>query len=101
MKKLKSKYRKQKIKPITPIILLKIEKKKGRWCEYYSGRLPYPLECQWNSDIPLCHKRPNCKHCKRKVQWAAWKTGEWSKIKTAIENGEDLTDMPAPNQEMK
>jgi len=89
VRKLKSRFKKRKKKRI------------GRWCEYYSGRLPYPINCQSNAVIPLCHDKPNCKTCERKVHFQAWKFGYWEKIKYAINQGEDLTDMEAPNQEIR
>jgi len=89
MKILKSKFRKKK----TPKPLFKRKKPPGRWCEYYEGRIPFPIECQWNKEPPLCIDKPNCKHCKRGVEWKDWKMGKWDKIKEAVKNGEDLTDM--------
>ncbi|RLD79761.1 MAG: hypothetical protein DRJ10_08320 [Bacteroidetes bacterium] len=92
MKKLKKKFQKKKPK------LVKI-KKLGRWCEYYVGRIPFPIECQWNQVTPLCQDRPNCVTCNRRVTWQKWKDGIWDKIKYAISQGDDLTDMPSPELE--
>jgi len=97
MRKLKTKFKKKKRK-LEKII---VKKKLGRWCEYYSGRLPYPIECQWNAQIPAVIDRPNCRKCKRSVHFQAWKYGIWEKIKYAIAQGEDLTNMNPPNQEIK
>ena len=33
--------------------LTKIKKPAGRWCEYYSGRLPFPIECSTNKNSPI------------------------------------------------
>jgi len=99
MRKLKAKFKRKKFKKI-PINLPKI-KKLGKWCEYYEGVLPYPINCQWNKQIPACFDKPNCKTCKRDVHFQAWKAGMWDHIKFAIQQGEDLTDMNAPNQEIE
>jgi len=108
MRKLKKIYRKKKIpggdklkyKPIIIKKLVKI-KKIGKWCAYYPGRLPFPIECQWNSVPPLCHDRPNCIKCNRKVTWQPWRNGIWDKIKYAISQGENLMDMESPESEDK
>jgi hypothetical protein len=97
MRKLKRKLRK-KDKPVRVIRRIKIKPKLGRWCQYYEGRLPYPIECQSNTDPALHQKRPFCRKCKRVVEWEPWKKGVWDKIKEAIKNGEDLQDMEAPKQ---
>jgi len=68
----------------------------GRWCEYYENRLPFPVECQFNSDIPLCIEKPNCKKCNRKVLFSDWKEGKWRNIATMIEKGENLSGMENP-----
>jgi len=73
-----------------------LKKPLGKWCKYYSGRLPFPIECQWNPEPPLCLEHPECKTCDRKVEWKSWKSGDWDKIIEAIKNGEDLTDMDPP-----
>ena len=128
MKVLKKKFQKIRIKrPVKvvpggdklkyePIIILKLPKikikpKLGRWCEYYDGRIPYPAECSYNKSSPVgvyfkkgemivTHKRENCPDCKRSVDWRSWKDGAWEKIKYAISQGEDLTDMNPPNQDI-
>ena len=93
--------------------LVKIKPKQGRWCEYYEGRLPYPMECSHNKSMPLSQifkgnevhtisDRSNCVNCKRAPQWHSWKRGDWTKIiKAIVEDKEDLTDMDPPNQEMR
>jgi len=98
MKVLKKKFRKKESKRIVRKIIRKIVRKKplGRWCEYYEGRLPYPIECQSNKEVPLCIDRPNCKKCNRHLEWADWKGGMWEKVNQAVQNGEDLTDMDSP-----
>jgi len=93
MKKLKKKFKKKSTR------LVKV-KKLGKWCSYYE-RLPFPIECQWNSVPPLCHDRPNCIKCNRKITWQPWRNGVWDKIKYAISQGEDLTDMESPESEDK
>jgi len=95
MRKLKKKFQKPTPKLVRMIKL----KKPGRWCEYYTGRIPFPIECQWNSVPPLCHNRPNCIKCNRRVTWQKWKDGVWEKVKYAISQGEDLTDMESPEKE--
>ncbi len=91
----------------TPLKPIKIKKKLGRWCEYYEGRLPYPIECSNNKSMPTSYMfkgeektkvrdNSNCPNCKRAPSFIAWKRGVWDKIKNAITNGEDLTDMDSP-----
>ena len=105
---LKDKYKKT---PKTRV-LKKIVKPKpvGRWCEYYSGRLPYAIECSNNKNSPIStlfiegkpkitRNYPNCKYCKRNVTFTSWKRGDWARIIAAIEAGKDLSDMPAPGTE--
>lgn len=109
MKVLKKKYRKiikiPKIKKPLPKIIIK--PKLGCWCDYYEGRLPYPIECQTNKSSPktylfdagkktLLHNRTKCADCIRSVEFIPWKDGHWDKVKEAIINGEDLRDMPSP-----
>ncbi len=115
MKKLKAKFKKIKKecppddKLQQPLLskLIKIKPKQGRWCEYYEGRIPYPIECTINKQSPidylvkngkktLIKNMPNCPNCKRAVEWIPWMMGGWDKIKTAVINGEDLTDMDPP-----
>ena len=88
MRKLKAKYRKKKKTIISKL---------GRWCQYYSGRIPFPIECESNCVAPLNYDRPFCQKCKRNVEYIAWKSGGWDKIIIAVKNGEDLTDMDSPN----
>lgn len=117
VRKLKEKYQKIKIKRIPggeklihPILfskLIKIKPKQGRWCEYYEGRLPYPMECQYNKNTPVgmyvrfgeivhTYDRLKCVDCNRAPQWHSWKKGDWDKIIEAIANLEDLRDMEPP-----
>lgn len=112
MKVLKKKFKKIQPKVSPPLILSKLKKikpKLGKWCEYYEGRLPYPIECSTNKETPVtCYfedgdkyilrDRSNCATCQRSVEWIPWKKREWDKIKEAIANGEDLTDMDPPFQ---
>lgn len=67
----------------------------GKWCEYYN-RLPSPIECQNNCDIPMCHQRPNCKKCERKILISVWKQGKYRDISNRIDNGENLSHLPCP-----
>lgn len=103
---------KLKYKPtmILKLPTIKIKPKLGRWCEYYEGRIPYPIECNYNKTSPIgvcfnkgektiTHERKNCPNCKRQVEWRSWKDGKWDKIKYAISQGDDLIDMDPPNQE--
>ena len=99
MRKLKIRVKKKKLtKIIIPTKLKRIEKV-GKWCNYYKNRIPFPIECQWNSVPPLCHNRPKCVKCDRRVTWQKWKDGHWDKIKYAISQGENLTDMESPEKE--
>ncbi len=68
----------------------------GRWCEYYENRIPFPVECQFNSDIPGCQDKPNCKKCERKVIFSDWKAGKWRSIANRVQNGENLSLMENP-----
>ncbi|MDP8268208.1 MAG: hypothetical protein P9L97_05715 [Candidatus Tenebribacter davisii] len=108
MKVLKKRFRKiqkEEVKRIPKKIIK--AKKMGRWCEYYDGRLPFPMECSGNKELPVAklykdgvitilHNRPNCVACKRAPEFQSWKRGDWRKITEAIENGEDLRDHPSP-----
>jgi len=107
MKILKKKFRKKKLPKIIRKILPKIKKKQGRWCEYYEGRLPFPIECSHNKTQPIARvfkdgkstivrNTPNCVNCKRAPEFLEWKKGEWDKVKEAIANHEDLRDMDPP-----
>ena len=111
MRVLKKKFKK-KNKSITILPKIKTKRKIGRWCEYYAGRLPYPMECSNNKSMPISKlfkgkkiivlkDRSNCVECKRNIEWPSWKRGDWGKIIEAIEKGENLTDMDPPNQEMR
>jgi len=101
MRVLKKKYRKNYKPTIKPI---KIQPKLGRWCEYYEGRLPYPIECSTNKGMPksqifkgnkiiTIRDTSNCVNCKRSVEWESWKKGSWDRVKKAIAQSEDLTDV--------
>lgn len=122
-RRLKPKYRKkeststppkqltmEKIRKITKIVKPKKSKPVGRWCQYYSGRLPYPIECSNNKSMPvstlftegkpkIIRNFPACVYCERSPSFHSWKRGDWDKIIQAIENGEDLQNMPAPGKE--
>lgn len=98
---------KRKPKSILALPLIKIKRKKGKWCDCYEGRLPYPIECQSNKASPisyvfesgestLVYDRSICVDCKRQVEFIPWKSGEWDKVKKAIANCEDLRDMDPP-----
>ena len=101
MRLLKKKFRKKK-KPVLKRI--KITPKLGQWCDCYSGRLPFPIECQANKAQPLCYTykgdekklvydRSVSVNCNRNVDFISWKRGDWKKIIKAIANKEDLRDM--------
>jgi len=105
---LKDKYKKT---PKTRV-LKKIVKPKpvGRWCEYYSGRLPYAIECSNNKSNPvstifkegkpkIIRNHPACVYCKRNVTFTSWKRGDWNAIIMAIAEGQDLSDHPSPGTE--
>jgi len=112
MRVLKKKYRKKKklpklIKIPTKLKPIKIKPKIGRWCEYYDGHLPYPMECSYNKKMSvsavfkgvektILRNFPNCENCNRAVDYTSWKSGLWDKVKEAIAKGEDLTDMDSP-----
>lgn len=96
----------KKIQIFTKPKLLKI-KKIGKWCEYFEGRLPYPIECTYNKETPktyiyegktktLSKNTPNCPTCKRSVEWDDWKNGKWNKVREEIKKGHDLSDQPSP-----
>jgi len=106
MKKLKIQFKsKKKLIPkiIIPTTLRKIiiKPKLGKWCQYYEGRIPYPIECQWNKVPPLCIAKPNCRYCKRDIKWDDWKSGKWEIISQNVQKGENLTDMESPFIEME
>lgn len=84
-----------------------IKPKLGKWCNYYEGRLPFPMECSTNKSMPVSkvykgkdviviRNTPDCPTCKRAPEFYSWKRGDWDKIKKAISKGEDLRDMPVP-----
>ena len=107
MRTLKKKYMKNKTVKLRPIVRIKKKPKIGRWCKYYAGRLPYPIECSGNKNMPISRifkdkkitvlrNRSDCVHCKRSPEFLEWKRGDWDKIKEAISNGENLIDMDHP-----
>jgi hypothetical protein len=110
MRKVKIKKIKKKVlQPIVikPKIKLKPIKITGFWCEYYPGRLPYPIECSYNKssprDVIFIHGKekvtrytPKCPKCKRSVKFPDWKAGKWDKVKQEIEKGADLREQPSP-----
>jgi hypothetical protein len=90
--------------PLKPI---KIKKKLGRWCEYYEGRLPFPIECSNNKAMPksylfkgsekiLVRDTSNCLKCNRNPSFISWKRGDWYRVIESIKKGDDLTDMDPP-----
>jgi hypothetical protein len=88
-----------------PKIIPKEEKKPlrkiptvGRWCEYFPGRLPYPIECHYGRTFPYVAERPNCRTCERSVEYTAWKSGVWRRVIEEIKKGIDLRDQPSPFQ---
>lgn len=106
MKKLKLQFKKKRKKEILtklPLLFKKIiiKPKLGKWCQYYEGRIPYPIECQWNKVPPLCIAKPNCRKCNRDVKWDDWKEGKWEVINQNVKKGENLTDMSSPFIEME
>lgn len=118
MKKIKIKPKKKKIKlkPKKPKLQkIKIEKKPklkkitilGKWCDYYQGRLPFPIECSLNKEAPLQYifkgkekiktkETPNCITCERFPKYNDWKSGKWDKVKEEIKKGADLRNQPSP-----
>ncbi len=103
MTKTKKKVKRKKSSKIK-VHLKPIKTKPGRWCSIYTGRLPYPIECQTNKQTPitytfksgkqtLIYDRTACKKCTRQIEFIPWKNGEWNKIKEAIDQGNDLRDM--------
>jgi hypothetical protein len=95
---------------ITKKLKLKPIKKIGRWCDYYIGRLPFPIECSYNKSSPINYifingkkKRvknfPACSKCKRDIKWTDWKEGKWDKVKSEIKKGADLRNQPSPCSE--
>lgn len=44
--------------------------------------------------------RSGCVKCKRDVHFIYWKKGTWDKIKNEIAKGADLSDQPAPRQDL-
>lgn len=86
--------------------LLKI-KKVGYWCSYYEGRIPFPIECSYNKQMPyeciFIHGKkkvikdfPECKTCDRFVSWEDWKLKKWDKIQEEVKKGKDLRNEPIP-----
>lgn len=116
--KIKRKKKKPKLKTIPKIIpkkkiiptknlKLKAIKKIGYWCDYYPGRLPFPIECSYNKSSPIeyifiqgekkCVKNfPDCPDCKRSIGFEDWKNGKWNKVINEIKKGVDLRNQPIP-----
>jgi hypothetical protein len=111
--KLKKIHRKEVV--TGPVLLPKINKrpklkpikKVGKWCDYYIGRLPFPIECSYNKLSPLevifiqgkkkiVKDFPNCSNCNRSVGYEDWKKGKWDKVKSEIKKGADLRNQPSP-----
>jgi len=92
----------EEVKKISFFKMPKIVKKQGRWCEYYSGRVPYPIECSTNIKHPRVVDHPNCVTCKRKVSYRAWRNNIWDNIFERVsKDRQDLTDWPSPEDIMK
>lgn len=72
--------------------LIKRKRPLGKWCKYYVGRIPYPIECMTNSRPPACIYRPECPECDRKIDFKSWKKGYWNNIIYAISKGTDFSD---------
>jgi len=106
MKKVKIKRKKKKPETKKPL-LKKIKPRLGRWCEYYEGRLPFPIECAYNKETPfwvlyekgektISKNTPNCPKCNRSIEYEDWKLGKWKKVEQEIKKGADLSDQPSP-----
>lgn len=67
----------------------------GRWCQEIKGRIPFPIECQWNRKLS---KGNACRTCERSVDWQAWKDGVWDKVKYQVMQGKDLTKKEPPKK---
>ncbi len=122
MKVLKKKFKRKKrapggdkLKPksSTTLILpkVKIKPRQGKWCDYYEGRLPFPIECTNNKRFPedsyfvdgkkvVTKTMPLCIKCERYPQYHSWKRGDWDEIIELIKQVKDLREMDPPNQEV-
>ncbi len=121
MRKLKKKFRKKvpggdKLKYEPEVVLWlpklkKIKPKQGKWCDYYEGRLPFPIECTNNKRFPedsyfvdgkkvVTKTMPLCIKCERYPQYHSWKRGDWDEIIELIKQVKDLREMDPPNQEV-
>lgn len=98
---------KPKLPTIKPKPKLRPIKKIGMWCDYYQGRLPFPIECTYNRQSPLevifvngekkvVKNTPKCPTCTRFITWEDWKLGKWNKVQAEIQKGADLRDQPSP-----
>jgi hypothetical protein len=111
--KIKRIKKKKEVPKIKPKIILKTKpklkpiKKTGFWCDYYPGRLPFPIECSYNKSSPIeyifiqkerkCVKNfPKCPNCNRSVSWEDWKKGKWNNVIQEIKKGADLRNHPIP-----
>ena len=115
MKRLKLKFKRktlpeslveEKETPKTKVLLglqkTKIKKKQGRWCEYYEGRVPYPIECGTNRKHPRVCTHPNCLTCERSVSYRPWKNNIWDDVIERVSKGrQDLSDWPSPEDTMR
>jgi hypothetical protein len=98
---------KPKLPAIKPKPKLRPIKKIGYWCDYFPGRLPFPIECTYNRQSPLecifinkvkkiVKNTPKCPSCQRYVTWEDWKKGKWNKTIQEIKKGADLRNQPVP-----
>lgn len=109
-KEIKTKIKK-KISPLSTLPTLKrIKPKQGKWCSYYEGRLPFPIECASNRDMLevsyfkdkkkyVLKDFSECKNCKRYPVYSYWKRGDWDHIIKLIKENKDLREMNPPDQE--
>lgn len=84
-----------KIKPKRKLIRVDKPKKKlirrvGHWCDGVSGRLPFPIECQWWKEVPLSCDHPKCKKCDRGIPYELWRSGHFVEISDQIKRGKDF-----------
>lgn len=62
----------------------------GRWCVVISGRLPFPIECQFKRQLRISE----CVKCSRFIDYTTWKKGGYAKITKQIKQGHDLITHP-------
>jgi hypothetical protein len=68
----------------------KLIRRTGRWCDEVSGRLPFPIECQWWKEVPLSCDHPHCKKCSRGIPYELWRAGHFKEISNQIKRGKDF-----------